>query len=205
LQDGAVATNLEPFSALFRRDQLPHPIWDRCDGSHGHVHGPRRSPRKRAATGAKLDQAIVKAFQKAGYADPCPFDRSKPLASQPNFNIFTHGKWVIDMGRLVRKGEKTVRVPSYHIPLFHISQTYVMDSKARAEYFKRKQERQAKREAQTQQPAAAYPQPVAINSNHAGHFGASPKRSNLACCRGCFRILISIENSHRQEHPRAMN
>ena len=84
--------------------------------------GPARKSRKgKKGTGAKLTEAekaaymaandakCVEAFTKAGYKDV-----------QPRVNVLTYDKWVAQ-GRLVRKGEKSVKVGPFS--LFHKEQT----------------------------------------------------------------------------------
>lgn len=63
----------------------------------------------RAAYMAKNDAECVAAFTKAGYKDV-----------QPRINVLTYDKWV-QSGRLVRKGEKSVKVGPFS--LFHLTQT----------------------------------------------------------------------------------
>src|SRR6516165_10536840 len=65
-----------------------------------------------------INARIVAAFKKAGFKDVVLFDPNKPLSAQPEVTCLTWNKWAIDMGRMVRKGEKSVRVPGYPVRLF---------------------------------------------------------------------------------------
>lgn len=58
---------------------------------------------------ARNDADAVTAFTAAGYKDV-----------QPRVNVLTYGKW-FEKGRLVKKGEKAVRVGPFN--LFHLDQT----------------------------------------------------------------------------------
>jgi hypothetical protein len=95
-----------------------------------------------------INAKIIAAFKKAGFKDVVLFDPSKPLSAQPEVTCLTWNKWVIDMGRMVRKGEKSIKVPGYPVRLFHRSQTDVATPEQRKAAFQKRQEAAAKREAQ---------------------------------------------------------
>jgi hypothetical protein len=82
-------------------------------------------------------------------------DTSKPISAQlEQISVMTYGKWMLDAGRKVKRGEKCIAYKQYR--LFHRDQTEVATSQERKEYFAKKQAWTAKREAQGQaQPAAS--------------------------------------------------
>jgi hypothetical protein len=71
--------------------------------------GKKITDEQRAAFMAQNDEACLKAFTKAGYKDV-----------QPRVNVLTYNKFIAQ-GRMVRKGEKAVKVGQFS--LFHVSQT----------------------------------------------------------------------------------
>jgi hypothetical protein len=73
---------------------------------------PTREPlteEQKAANRKKTDILTMANFTAKGYKDV-----------QPRVNVMTYNKW-IENGRMVRKGEKSVKCGSF--PLFHIDQT----------------------------------------------------------------------------------
>jgi hypothetical protein len=96
---------------------------------------------------------IVKAFERAGYKNVVLFDPSKPLSAQPDVTCLTWNKWMLDLGRMVRKGERSIKITGYPVRLFHVSQTEVATPEQRKAAFQKRQEAAAKREAKAQ-PAA---------------------------------------------------
>jgi N-terminal domain of anti-restriction factor ArdC len=69
------------------------------------------------------DKAVIKAFERAGYKSVVLFDRSKTLAEQASsVTVLTYKKWS-ELGRVVKKGEHSIKARGYHIRLFHLDQT----------------------------------------------------------------------------------
>jgi hypothetical protein len=102
-----------------------------------------------------LLKRIEAAFKKAGYqGDIVLFNPELPLASQPNVNCLTYGKWLLECGRKVRRGEKAVKIGGYRVPLFHLQQTEIASPQERRDYFAKRQAAEAKREAASAAQAA---------------------------------------------------
>lgn len=69
---------------------------------------------EKAKNRAKVDAETIKNFKAAGFADV-----------KPRENVRTYNKW-IEVGRRVKKGEKSVKCGSF--PLFHLDQTEPMQA-----------------------------------------------------------------------------
>jgi hypothetical protein len=79
---------------------------------------------EKAVNTDKTDQKILKVFRAKGYKDLVLFDRTKLLSEQPDVTLLTFSKWM-DLGRKVKEGEHSLRVPGYQVRLFHKSQTRI--------------------------------------------------------------------------------
>jgi hypothetical protein len=113
-----------------------------------------RKASEKASDTDRIDQQIVRAFQKRGFSDVVLLDRTKPIAQQlSTVTCLTYSKWINDCGRKVKPGEKAIAVKQYR--LFHRSQTEPATPQERKEYFRQQQERAARRESRAdQQPSA---------------------------------------------------
>jgi hypothetical protein len=98
------------FPRLGRYFPSTHPAW------------PVALAAKEKNTADKADTAIITAFEKAGFKNIVLFDRTKDMKDQPNCTVLTYKRW-LELGRVVKKGERAIRARNYHIRLFHRDQT----------------------------------------------------------------------------------
>ena len=102
-------------------------------------------PAKKAEAQIKKDAGVASAFVKRGFKDVILFDRTKPLASQPDVTVLTYNKW-FELGRKVKAGEKAVMYKQFR--LFHKSQTEVASVEERKAQFQKMQEAIARHNAE---------------------------------------------------------
>jgi hypothetical protein len=96
---------------------------------------------------SKVLSGLVQAVQKRGFKTCVLLDPDKPVAEQlEQITVLTYGKWMVEAGRKVRRGEKAIAYKQYR--LFHKDQTESATPQERKDYFKKMQEKSAAREAQ---------------------------------------------------------
>jgi predicted nucleic acid-binding Zn-ribbon protein len=102
---------------------------------------------------AKALTGLAKAVADRGFKDCVLLDPSKPVAEQiSSVSVLTYGKWLLDCGRIVERGQKAIAYKQYR--LFHKDQTRIATPQERKDYFAKMQAKAASREAKAdQQPS----------------------------------------------------
>lgn len=100
----------------------------------------------------KADAKVAKAFVKKGYKDIVLFDRTKPLAAQPECTILTFNKWM-QLGRRPKEGEHALAFGRFRF--FHKTQTRIATIEERKANHAKMQEAIKRHEEKTAGKSAA--------------------------------------------------